>query len=71
MSPPSRQQLTFWLHRAKEEAGGVYKRSLAIFEKELGPDHPELAVDLSNLAELLESQVRVDAVPGKCPTFHI
>ncbi|CAN0547894.1 unnamed protein product [Ectocarpus sp. 12 AP-2014] len=39
-----------------EEAGPLYKRSLAIVEKDLGPDHPRVATSLKNLADLLESQ---------------
>ncbi|CAM9444501.1 unnamed protein product [Ectocarpus fasciculatus] len=39
-----------------DDAEPLYVRSLAIDEKALGPTHPEVAVDLNNLAELLESQ---------------
>lgn len=42
-----------------EEAGLLYDRSLAIREKTLGPDHPDVAQSLNNRALLLESQVRV------------
>ena len=42
------------------EAERLFKRSLAIREKILGPDHPNIASSLHNLARLLESQVRVD-----------
>lgn len=31
----------------------LYRRALAIDEKALGPDHPSVAIDLSNLAKLL------------------
>ncbi|CAN0517788.1 unnamed protein product, partial [Scytosiphon promiscuus] len=34
----------------------LYRRSLALFEKTLGPEHPEVATSLSKLAKLLESQ---------------
>ena len=34
------------------EAEPLYKRSLAIREKALGPDHPDVATALNNLAEL-------------------
>ena len=43
-------------------AGGVprgelpYKRSLAIWEKTLGPDHPMLGTSLNDLAELYRDQ---------------
>ena len=42
------------------EAEELYKRSLAIHEQLLGPDHPNVAISLNNLARLWESQVRVD-----------
>ena len=34
----------------------LYKRSLAIFEKVLGPDHPSVAMALNNLAALYRNQ---------------
>jgi hypothetical protein len=34
------------------EAEPLYKRSLAIKEKAFGPDHPDVELSLSNLAEL-------------------
>ncbi|CAN0560911.1 unnamed protein product, partial [Laminaria digitata] len=40
------------------EAGPLYKRTLAIYEKALGPEHPSVATSLNNLAVLLENQVR-------------
>jgi len=33
-----------------------YQRGLAIFEKALGPDHPDVATCLNNLAGLYENQ---------------
>lgn len=39
------------------EAEPMYKRSLAINEKVLSPDHPAVATDLNVWAGLLESQV--------------
>ncbi|CAN0519075.1 unnamed protein product, partial [Laminaria digitata] len=38
------------------EAGPLYKRSLAIDEKALGPEHPSVATSLHNLAGLLKTQ---------------
>ena len=38
-----------------DDAKPLYERSLAIDEKALGPDHPHVATDRSNLAGLLES----------------
>jgi len=35
----------------------LYERSLSIFESALGPDHPNVAKLLSNLALLLKAQV--------------
>jgi len=34
----------------------LYKRSLTIWEKALGPDHPDVAASLNNLASLYKSQ---------------
>ena len=34
----------------------LYKRSLAIREKELGPDHPSVGTSLNNLATLYQDQ---------------
>lgn len=39
------------------KAEPLFQRSLAIREKALGPDHPDLATPLNNLAELLHRQV--------------
>lgn len=43
----------------------MYKRSLAIHEKVLGPDHMAVAADLSNVATLLASEVSVDPWSGR------
>jgi len=40
------------------EAEPLYKRSLAIREKALGPDHPDVAQSLNNLAVLYNTQGR-------------
>jgi tetratricopeptide (TPR) repeat protein/energy-coupling factor transporter ATP-binding protein EcfA2 len=40
------------------EAEPLFQRALAINEKALGPDHPEVAVNLNNLAELYQAQGR-------------
>eukprot|EP00752_Nemacystus_decipiens_P009291 g8302.t1 len=39
----------------------LYERSLAIGEKVLGPDHPDVATSLNNLAGLFESQGNYEA----------
>ena len=33
----------------------LYRRALAIDEKSLGPEHPKVATNLNNLAELLRA----------------
>lgn len=47
-----------------KEAVPLFKRSLAIHEKVYkdGPDHPDVAVSLNNLAALLNSQVKAIAI---------
>jgi hypothetical protein len=46
------------------DAEPLFKRSLAIREKALGPDHPAVALLLNNLAALHRAQGRyVDAEP--------
>ena len=46
------------------DAEPLYKRSLAIYEKALGPDHPDVATSLNNLAALYDAQGRyADAEP--------
>jgi len=46
------------------DAEPLYKRSLAIWEKALGPDHPEVGTSLNNLADLYRDQGRyADAEP--------
>jgi len=41
---------------AYAQAGPLYERALAIREKVLGPEHPEIATSLANLALLLQAQ---------------
>lgn len=43
------------------EAEPLYRRALAIDEKSFGPDHPEVATDLNNLAGLLRATNRLAA----------
>ena len=46
------------------DAEPLYKRALAIKEKAFGPDHPDVAISLSTLAQLYQTQGRyVDAEP--------
>ena len=42
-----------------QEAAPLYERAIAIGEKTLGPEHPDLATRLNNLANLLRDQVRL------------
>ena len=42
------------------EAERLYKRALAIKEKALGPEHPHVASNLNNLAELYRARGRYD-----------
>ena len=41
---------------AYAEARTLFERALAIWEKELGPDHPDTASSLNNLGYLLQAQ---------------
>ncbi len=45
-----------------DEAEPLHKRSLAILEKTLGPEHPHVASSLNNLATLYYTQGRYDKV---------
>jgi tetratricopeptide (TPR) repeat protein len=50
------------LFRAKSlhaQAEPLYRRALAIDEKSYGPDHPDVATDLNNLAGLLRATNRL------------
>ena len=47
------------------DAEPLYKRSLAICEKALGPDHPDVAMSLNNLAVLYASKVAMP-MPSRC-----
>ncbi len=42
------------------EAEPLYKRSLAIWENALGPEHPDVATSLENYAALLRETARAD-----------
>ena len=55
------------LYRAQgnyAEAAPLYRRSLAIWEKALGPEHPDVATSLENYAALLRKSGR-SAEAGK------
>jgi tetratricopeptide (TPR) repeat protein len=46
------------VHAQYTEAEPLYQRTLAIDEKRLGPDHPDVATRLNNLAALYQAQGR-------------
>ena len=51
------------------EAEPLYRRALAIDEKSFGPEHPDVARDLNNLAALLAPPtgwLRPSRFTGKC-----
>ena len=54
-------EILAWVRRYQSryaDAELLYKRSLAVCKKGLGPDHPDLAVLLNNLADLYRAQGR-------------
>ena len=59
-APRLLNQAGLYLHgRARfSDAEMLYQRALAIFEKVLGPEHPDVASSLNNLAALYEDQGR-------------
>ncbi len=42
------------------EAEPLYQRALAVYEKALGPEHPDVATSLENYAALLRETERED-----------
>lgn len=46
------------------DAEPLYQRLLAIAEKALGPEHPDFATHVSDLAEVLKSQVKASFLSG-------
>ena len=55
---PSWPLQTSFCRRACHADEPLYKRALAIREKALGPDHPDVATSLDNLAALYRAQSR-------------
>ncbi|CAN0462129.1 unnamed protein product, partial [Scytosiphon promiscuus] len=53
------------------EAEVLCLRAIGIREKVLGPDHPEVATTLNNLALLLKQQVRPVHAHGLRPSFSL
>jgi len=58
--------LTPWTQEKFEEAAPLYKRGIAIIEKALGPEHPDLATSLNNLAGLLQAQGKLREAAAHC-----
>jgi tetratricopeptide (TPR) repeat protein len=54
-------ELATWLNNRAEhgEAESLYRRALAVYEKSLGPEHPNVATGLNNLASLLYNTNRL------------
>ena len=50
--------MNFLVSSASTARQSLYRRSLAIREKALGPDHPDVAISLNNLAALLMDQAQ-------------
>ena len=48
----------YWLRGRYSDAGAVYRQVLEIREKNLGPDHPKLALDHNNFALIRASMGR-------------
>ena len=48
------------------KAEPLYQRALEIWEKQLGPDHPEVAISLNNLAVLLKDQGKYGKAEPLC-----
>ena len=58
-----------YIHGRKQEAEGLFRKSLAIREKSIGPTQPDVAISLDNLVTLLGDGDRVALVQhhGGCP----
>lgn len=70
MSPHGKTPPSLAAQGKYDEAKPLYKGSLAVMEKAVGHDHPEVALVLNNLAMLLQSQVRVGLVHECRPFQH-
>jgi tetratricopeptide (TPR) repeat protein len=54
------QAALYWKQRIRfPEAERIFRRAIAIDERTLGPDHPQMAIGLSNLASLLYARNRL------------
>lgn len=52
--------LLYYAQGRYEEAKPLYERSLSIYEKVLGPEHPDVATSINNLALLYDAQGRFE-----------
>jgi Tetratricopeptide repeat len=54
------------------EAEPFYRRALAIYEKSFGPEHPNVATGLNNLAEPVSAFKRCNSgsIPRSKPVYH-
>ena len=52
------------MYKRQEEAEPLYRRDLAITEKALGPDHPDVAITLVNISALHMNTGRIDEAPA-------
>jgi tetratricopeptide (TPR) repeat protein len=52
------------------EADPLYKRSLAITEKALGPNHPTVGTPLNNLAAQYRSQIHLHQLRSSILSWH-
>ena len=67
---PRKRCVHFSLSQGKlGEAEPLFKESLAIDKKVYGDEHPDIATDLNNLAELLRTQVRTFLQIPRCLFF--
>ncbi|MGZ6367463.1 MAG: tetratricopeptide repeat protein, partial [Ktedonobacteraceae bacterium] len=62
----------FWEHARYAEAEVFYQHSMRIMEQALGPDHPQVAYPLNNLANLYKDQGKyAEAEPLYQRALHI
>lgn len=59
-SPPVTPHLLFLTQGYFDEASSLGKQSWAILEKALGPEHPDVAMALTNRARLLMNEVKTN-----------
>jgi tetratricopeptide (TPR) repeat protein len=50
----------YTMQRRLDDAVKVYRRALALYEEQMGPDHPEVGLVLTNLGNVYEEQGKLD-----------